>query len=148
MKILLAYDGFEHSQHALEETARSALESGASVTVASVVPEEEARGSKAGGHRMLAPHAGFDVSRARGFLAERGIESETKTLYGDPAEELIREATEGKYGTVIVGSHGRGPIGRLILGSVSHKLMNRLECEFVIAGPDGTERHKPEAITA
>src|SRR3972149_9598059 len=60
MKLLLAYDGFDHSQPALEETARIAHEEGAEVTVLSVVPPD-ARGSKSGGHVGLAPprpHAG------------------------------------------------------------------------------------------
>jgi nucleotide-binding universal stress UspA family protein len=147
MKILLAYDGFEHSQHALEEAARSGLETGASVTVVSVVPEAEARASKAGGHRVLAPHGHIDVSRAHEFLAERGVESDMKVLYGDPADELVREAADGNYDTLVVGSHGRGRVGRLVLGSVGHELMNRLQCELVIAGPDATERHEAGSAT-
>ncbi len=43
MKILLAYDGFEHSRHALEETAKLAADGRGEVTVMSVVPEADAR---------------------------------------------------------------------------------------------------------
>ncbi|MGH3011504.1 MAG: universal stress protein [Gaiellaceae bacterium] len=40
MKILLAYDGFEHSRHALEETAKLAADGHGEVTVVSVVPPD------------------------------------------------------------------------------------------------------------
>ena len=71
MKILLTYDGFEHSRPALEETATIAHEDDAAVTVFSVVPPD-ARASKAGGHVGMAPHAHEDVARAHHFLHEQG----------------------------------------------------------------------------
>src|SRR3990172_4408749 len=67
MKILLAYDGFDHSQPALEEAGRIAAAEGAGVTAFSVVPPD-ARGSKAGGHVGIQPHADEDVARAPPFL--------------------------------------------------------------------------------
>jgi hypothetical protein len=95
MKILLAYDGFERSQPALEEAARIAAdEPGADIKTLSVVPPD-ARGSKAGGHVGMAPHAHEDVARAHAYLRERGIPSEMKIAHGDPAEEILREAREG-----------------------------------------------------
>ena len=45
MKILLAYDGFEYSRHALEEAAKMAAGEDSTVTVVSVVPPS-ARGTK------------------------------------------------------------------------------------------------------
>ncbi len=56
MKILLAYDGFERSRHALEETRKLAADGHGEVTVLSVVPPD-AKGSKSGGHVGLRPHA-------------------------------------------------------------------------------------------
>ena len=53
---------------ALEARARGgaelAADGRAEVTILSVVPEAEARGSKSGGHRWLAPHAHLDVAVA------------------------------------------------------------------------------------
>jgi nucleotide-binding universal stress UspA family protein len=57
MKVLFAYDGFPHSRHALKEVAELAPNGDAEVTILSVVPEAEARGSKAGRRRWLLPHA-------------------------------------------------------------------------------------------
>ena len=143
MKILLAYDGFEHSSHALEEAAKLAVGGQGAVTVLSVVPESDARASKAGGHRWLAPHAHQDVAVAHERLRERGVESEMKTAHGDPVEEILREAESGAYDLVVVGSRGLGPVGRLLLGSVSERLVRTAPCPVLVAGEDLTERHEP-----
>jgi nucleotide-binding universal stress UspA family protein len=144
MKILLAYDGFEYSRHALEEAAKMATGGDSAVTIVSVIPPS-ARGTKSGGHVGLPPHAEEDVTRAHTFLSERGIEADTKIRNGDPADELIAEATEGGYDVAVAGSRGLGPVGQLLRGSVSRKLITGMPCPVVVAGPEKTERHEPEA---
>jgi len=47
----------------------------------------------------------------------------TETLTGMPASELIRKANEWKPDLIVVGSHGRSPITRFILGSVSKTIV-------------------------
>jgi nucleotide-binding universal stress UspA family protein len=71
MKILLAYDGFERSRHALEETARLAAGAEAETTVLSVVPPD-ARASKSGGHVGMRPHAHEDVATGHAYFASAG----------------------------------------------------------------------------
>ena len=144
MKILLAYDGFEYSRHALEEAARMAAEENSTVTVVSVVPPD-ARGTQSGGRVGLPRHAEEDIARAGAFFAKGGIKAETKIRYGDPADELIAEATEGRYDIAVAGSRGLGPVGQLLHGSVSRKLIKRMPCSLIVAGPEKTERHEPEA---
>lgn len=143
MKILLAYDGFPHSRHALEETAELAANGRAEVLILSVVPETEARGSKSGGHRWLAPHAHVDVARAHAYLQERGIQSEMKIAHGEPFAAIRDEAAAGGYDLVVVGSRGRGALGELLLGSVSRKLVDAAPCPVLVAGGDATVRHEP-----
>ncbi|MGH3023976.1 MAG: universal stress protein [Gaiellaceae bacterium] len=142
MKILLAYDGFDHSRHALEETAKLAADGHGEVTVLSVVPPD-ARGSKSGGHVGLRPHAHEDVARAHAYLRERGLDSEMKIEHGDPADEIVAEVTAGGHDLVVVGSRGRGSVGRLLLGSVSAQVVDRAPCPVLVAGADMTERIEP-----
>lgn len=144
MKILLAYDGFEHSRHGLEETAKLAAGGTGSVTVLAVVPQD-ARGSKAGGHVGLRPHGHEDVARAHEYLRKRDIESEMKIAYGAPAEEIIAEVKAGGHDLLVVGSRGRGPLGRLVLGSVSGELVRRAPCPVLVAGQGVRERIDPSA---
>jgi nucleotide-binding universal stress UspA family protein len=146
MKILLAYDGFERSQPALEEAARIAAdEPGADIKTLSVVPPD-ARGSKAGGHVGMAPHAHEDVARAHAYLRERGIPSEMKIAHGDPAEEILREAREGAYDMLVTGTRGRGPVARLLLGSVSHELAEKAPCTVLIVSEEHRVRIEPRVV--
>jgi nucleotide-binding universal stress UspA family protein len=94
--------------------------------------------------RPVVRHAAEDVSIAHDFLHERGIEADSKIRYGDPADELIAEATEGRCDGGVAGSRGYGPVGQLLHGSVSRKLVKEMPCPVIVAGPEGTERHEPE----
>ena len=78
MKILLAYDGFEYSRHALEEAAKMAAEEDSTVTVVSVVPPERSR-HEVGRPRRSAPACGGG-HHARPCLSrlKRGIDAGTK----------------------------------------------------------------------
>jgi len=145
MKLLLAYDGFDHSQPALEETARIAHEEGAEVTVLSVVPPD-ARGSKSGGHVGMAPHAHEDVARGHAYLREHGIESEMKIEHGEPAERILAEARAGGYDLVVTGTRGRGPVARLLLGSVSHGVSEGAPCTLLVVSQEHRVRIEPRTI--
>jgi nucleotide-binding universal stress UspA family protein len=147
MKILLAYDGYEHSKNALEEVAELARDA-AEVTILSVVPESEARGSKSGGHRWLAPHAHQDVAIAHRFLAENGVNGAMKIAYGDPATEIRKEAATGGYDMIVVGSHGRRALGQLVLGSVGKALLADAPCPVLVAGKNATIRREPTPLVS
>jgi nucleotide-binding universal stress UspA family protein len=144
MKILVAYDGFEHSDNAVREAAELAGDR-TEITILSVVPPD-ARGSKSGGHVGLAPHAHEDVARAHAYLRERGIEATMEIQHGDAVDEICSAASAGGYDLLVVGSRGHGPVGRLILGSVSTELARRAPCPVLVAGKDQTERI--EAVSA
>jgi len=83
MRILLCYDGFPHSQHALEEAVKLAKDAAAEITILSVVPRD-ARATRTGVHVGLKPHAHEDVAVAHAYLRERAIEAEMKIAYGEP----------------------------------------------------------------
>jgi nucleotide-binding universal stress UspA family protein len=145
MKILLAYDGFPPAWRALEQAAELAADGHATVTILSVVPEVDARASKAGGHRWLPPHAHEDVAAAHSYLRDRGIEAEMKIAHGDPGDEIRKEAACGGYDMIVVGSRGRGAVKRLVLSSVSKRLADEAACPVLIVGRDATVRRGPAA---
>lgn len=145
MKILVAYDGRPHSDHAIDSAVELARGHDVEVTVVSVVPPD-ARGSKSGGHVGLRPHAHEDVARAHARLREQGIPSEMLIEHGDPAEEIARIAGEGGYDLVVSGSRGRGAIGGLFLGSVSQTLTRIAPCPVLVVGKDVEERFEPVAF--
>jgi nucleotide-binding universal stress UspA family protein len=144
MKVLLAYDGLAYSHAALEHAAALARDDEAAVTVLSVVPPE-ARGAKSGGHMGLPPHAQEAVADAKAFLAQREVPAETKVAHGKPAEEILREAATGSYDAIVMGTRELGPIGQLVLGSVSRKVVKEAPCAVIVAGATGIRRFEEAA---
>lgn len=47
-----------------------------------------------------------------------------ESVCGKPAVELIKKADEWSADLIVVGSHGRSALGRLVLGSVSNKVLH------------------------
>lgn len=51
---------------------------------------------------------------------------------GSPKEVIVQEAEEWRADLIVVGSHGRGPLSRLFLGSVSLAVATRAPCSVEI----------------
>jgi nucleotide-binding universal stress UspA family protein len=64
-----------------------------------------------------------------------GVQVEYVTLHGEPAHELIAFAEEFKVDLIAAGAHGRTVLGRLLLGSVSSKLVRTAHCWVLVAPP-------------
>ena len=130
-RILLAYDGGEPAQRALEATAELAKLSGAVVAVVSVVPIHPGR---IGGDPWdsTEDHA-QELLEARRILHERGIEAELLEPVGDPAERIEEIAEKGEYDTIVVGSRGLGAVGRVLQGSVSEHVATHAKSTVIIA---------------
>jgi nucleotide-binding universal stress UspA family protein len=66
-----------------------------------------------------------------------GITLEDIVLSGDPARELLSYAKRIGADLVAAGSHGHGFISRLVLGSVTTKLLRTATCAVLVIPPDG-----------
>lgn len=45
-------------------------------------------------------------------------------IVGDPAQAIVRYAKEKHIDQIVIGTHGRGNIGNLVLGSVASKVVH------------------------
>jgi nucleotide-binding universal stress UspA family protein len=79
---------------------------------------------------------------ARRLGPSPGVRIEYVLLHGDPASELLAFAAERRVDMVAAGTHGRGALGRLVLGSVSTKLIRTATCWVLVAPP------RPDAATS
>ncbi len=66
-----------------------------------------------------------------------GIRVEYVRLQGDPAHELVAFADQMRIDVIAAGTHGRSALGRLMLGSVSTKLVRTAKCWVLVAPPHG-----------
>ena len=129
MDILIATKGSSSDDASLRfggEIARRAGESTAILTVA----RQEA-------DRLQAEAI---LARAREFLARQGIEAHTRLRYGHAATEIVREAEEGDYALVVVGSsQERSLPQRLLHGSTMVRVVEHAPCPVIVtkgeAGP-------------
>jgi len=73
-------------------------------------------------------HAEHALDAARRALVARvgdGVRVDSCTRIGAAADEIVRLADSGKYDLVVMGTHGRTGIRRLVLGSVAEKVLRR-----------------------
>lgn len=76
---------------------------------------------------------GYDADAVRRELEEikptdPAVAMEHKFARGFAAEEILRVATEGKFDLIVIGTHGRTGLGRLIMGSVAEEVIRKAPC--------------------
>jgi nucleotide-binding universal stress UspA family protein len=59
--------------------------------------------------------------------AERAATMVT-TVVGSPALEIVRYASEQGIDLIVIGTHGRGPFGHMLLGSVAERVVRKAPC--------------------
>ena len=72
------------------------------------------------------------LEEARTLLAESGIQARSATPVGDAAAEIVRVAEESGADLVVLGARGLNPVKRLVLGSVSTKVLHEAPCDVLV----------------
>lgn len=149
-QVVVAVDGSAGSRYALEWLGRLPLpETCALHLVAVTVPEDLARSShfllpgidaqiREAAHRE-AQNAREYLNAASQTLGQAGrTQVSTEVREGDPAAELMAVATERKADLIVAGARGAGGFDRLLLGSVSEKLVHHAPSSvLVVRAPGG-----------
>jgi nucleotide-binding universal stress UspA family protein len=80
--------------------------------------------------------------------ADPRLEVRHRLAEGDPAEEILRAAEEEGADLIVMGTHGRGGLSRLLMGSVAEAVMRKALCPVLtVRGPIPAEG-APEAVAA
>jgi nucleotide-binding universal stress UspA family protein len=53
-------------------------------------------------------------------------------LQGDPATEIVRYAQDASIDVIVMGTHGRTGLERLLMGSVAEKVMRESPCSVLV----------------
>ena len=131
--IVVGYDGSETAKRALERTAELASKEGATVTAVSAVQVLPPAGRSAG---AIDPdevtERRQELSEAEAFLAEKGIKANLVEGHGDPAEVIVDAAKETGADLIVVGTRGLSTAERVLLGSVSTKVLHDAPCDVLV----------------
>lgn len=123
--ILLATDASRASQAAEEQAIELAARLGSRLVVVSAVSgTPEVRSA-----RVLAVEG--VVQRARAA----GADAAGMTWDGDPGESIVEAAAAEHADMIVVGTHERGTVGRLFLGSVSDHVVRHAGCPVMVVRP-------------
>jgi nucleotide-binding universal stress UspA family protein len=131
MRIVVGFDGSDHAQRALERAADLAGD-GDRLAVVSASEPHLGIGITHGGHRdpSTAQHRHDAAEKARAFLADRGLDAEIIETEGDPGTAIIEAAKDADL--IVVGTRGLNPIQRIMVGSVSSKVVHRAPCDVLV----------------
>ncbi len=136
--IMVAADGSESSNRAIDVAAALANTEGARLTIVTVVTPvteniqrefqriegDRSDPAEAAGQVILA-----DAQQRAGWA---DIKGKSILLWGDPAEALIDAIMSEKVDAIVLGRRGRGQLAGLLLGSVSQKLVSLSPCMVVV----------------
>jgi nucleotide-binding universal stress UspA family protein len=129
-RILVPTDGSEGVERAIEHAIEVARINDAAVYGFYVLSTDAYAGlamesSWESVDRLLREDAEKAVARVRDIAeaVDEPVPVETTVVEGKPSQEIVRYAEEMDCDLVVMGTHGRGGIDRLLLGSVAESVI-------------------------
>jgi nucleotide-binding universal stress UspA family protein len=129
MKILLAVDGSSYTKKMLAYlTTHDELFSASNAyTVLTVQPALPPRARAAVGKEVVDSYYADETEKVLApvatFLTRHGIDAKNEWKVGPAGETIAKFADEGKFDLLIMGSHGHGALGNLVMGSVATQVL-------------------------
>ncbi|HEU4452682.1 MAG TPA: universal stress protein [Longimicrobium sp.] len=129
-------------------------ESPVEIAVVHVLERDPGLDAIPGNRAQVGPRLHEEVEAAR---AEHGGVAVTEdVVWGDfPSDEIVRYAERGRADLVVLATHGRGFLGRALLGSVASSVAARATCPVLLVPPsrwsgerDGAEGEPTGAASA
>jgi nucleotide-binding universal stress UspA family protein len=154
--IVWATDGSEHADRALDYATRLADNERARLHVVHIV--ETIVGGRVAGQRTFLNEGQLDAkinAQAQEVSRQYRIETAvhmTPSGISNIADRIAEIAVDSQADLIVVGTRGHSPIGGLVLGSVTQRLLHVASCPVLAVPPvkttpaDSTER--PAATTA
>lgn len=68
-------------------------------------------------------------------LAAEPIQVNGRLVQGDPAGEIVRTAADEACDLIVMGTHGRGALEHMLLGSVAERVVRKAPCPVLTVRP-------------
>lgn len=134
-RILLAVDGSDNSLRAANEAVKIAsLSQGSLIEIIYVVDFDKVKSDVLHSESKT----GLDHSRRKHLvpvedkIKAEEIAYEVKIFNGYPGPTIIEYANDEAVDLLVIGSRGLNAFQEMVLGSVSHKVVKRVECPVMI----------------
>ncbi len=138
MKILVPVDGSPFTKRMLAYLAAHDewLGDTHQYTLLHVTPAVPPRAAAVLDKTVLQEHYAAESEKVfkpiRAFFNKQKIRAEFVAKVGPAAETIAALAAKGRYDLLMMGSHGHGLLGNLVLGSVTTKVMAKCEVPVLI----------------
>ena len=131
--ILLAVDGSENAVRAAREAIKIAS-TNSLIEMVYVADFDKAKTEvlHAASSESLLLERKRKVAPVEEILKESEKKYKLTILHGTPGPEIVKYANEKQVDIVVIGSRGLNSLQEMILGSVSHKVMKRVQCPALI----------------
>jgi nucleotide-binding universal stress UspA family protein len=154
-RVLVPTDGGAAMEPVYREAADLADLSGADLHAVSVVDGSAIAGLRTAGGEAVTVEAARDrakaaVERAADVVEDAGVEATTEVRTGPPHEEILDAREEAGCDVVVMGTHGRSGLDRVLLGSVAERVIRLSEVPVVTVplSPDRPAVPTADAATA
>ena len=143
-KILVCLDGSSHSEQMMPYASEIAARFGARVTLLQVlqIPSSLAAASAQGAENVIEEELrrlSFEAHRYLDGVAtelkEKGVSVEAVVIEGTPGDAIIEYAKQSDIDLIVVATHGRKNIGRLVFGSVADHVMRHTTIPVLSMNP-------------
>ena len=133
-KLLVGYDGSAESEKAVELAVSLASSMDSSILIFAVArpPEPSTSVEVEAVLDNAREHYEEAFTRLLAKVKEQNLEVQTATAVGHPAEQIIHRAEEDKIDLIILGRRGRSMISRMMLGSVSERVLRYAHCPVMV----------------
>jgi nucleotide-binding universal stress UspA family protein len=153
-RILVPLDGSERAAAALPHAETLAKLTGANLVLIQVVPSaamlvsETAVSTPGMGlptvdpflsasqyesvESALVQEATSTLETAAAPLIAGGIQAQTVILKGPPADSILSYATDNQVDLIVMSTHGRTGLARLVFGSVAESVLHRASCPVLL----------------
>ena len=144
MRILITTDGSDFSRAAVEKCCQMVVKpDDTAIKIVSVYevalpldvfpsPTEFSERLENSAREQAESFAEQSAALIRGFFPDSNIDLTTQISTGSPEQVLIETAKEWNADLVVVGSHGRGFWGRMLLGSTTDALVHHAPCSVLV----------------
>ncbi|MBX3414309.1 MAG: universal stress protein [Pirellulales bacterium] len=135
-KILFPTDFSTSSDAGLREATALARESGALLLIVHVEEPPTAYGGGEMYYGVPDPNNEQIVAMLKAVTPNApDVRYEHRLIVGDPAAEIVRLAEEEGVDLIVLGTHGRTGLRRLLMGSVAEAIVRRANCRVLTVKP-------------